>query len=299
MKFSGLLTGTVSGMAMFSLVACGGEDGEAAKAASANSAGGAECVQLAPGEYYWDGSSFVVSGPALPGKADTAPRSTAASVPAESGWAAELERSFPDLGFPWMGVHAREPVAVLTGIAPDADAKQTGFAAGEAAIQQNAAASGVTLIVDGISLETAEQPAQNGPGAALTTLIQEGASRKTCQTAFNETMEGRTILFQSNLAIVSPTSQSLLDALTGVALLCDDHAIEIGGHTDSRGSNDYNEIISQQRADAVREYMIAKGVDADALTAKGYGESRPLDPAENYEAWAKNRRMEFKVSGRR
>ncbi|KCZ51412.1 hypothetical protein HY29_05975 [Hyphomonas beringensis] len=299
MKFSGLLAGAVSGIAMLNLAACGGEDGEAAKAASKNSADDVQCVQLAPGDYYWDGSNFVVSGPALPGKAETAPRSTAASVPAESGWAAEMERSFPDLGFPWMGLHAREPVAVLTGIAPDANAKQTGFAAGKAAVQENAAASGVTLIVDGISLENAEQVTQNGPGAALTTLIQKGASRQTCQAAFNETMEGRTILFQSNLAIVSPTSQSLLDALTGVALLCEDHSIEIGGHTDSRGSNDYNEIISQQRADAVRDYMIEKGVDPDALTAKGYGESRPLDPAENYKAWAKNRRMEFKVSGRR
>ena len=49
----------------------------------------------------------------------------------------------------------------------------------------------------------------------------------------------------------------------------------------------------------MRDYMIEHGVEAEALTAMGYGESRPLDRAETYEAWAKNRRMEFKVSERR
>ena len=63
--------------------------------------------------------------------------------------------------------------------------------------------------------------------------------------------------------------------------------------------NQYNEVISQQRSEAVRDYMIEHGVEAEALTAMGYGESRPLDRAETYEAWAKNRRMEFKVSERR
>ena len=120
-----------------------------------------------------------------------------------------------------------------------------------------------------------------------------------CQAAFNNTMRGRTIMFQSNLAIISPTSEDLLDAVSGVALLCNDYAIEIGGHTDSRGSNDYNEVISTQRAEAVRDYLVERGVDASALTAVGYGETRPLDRAETYEAWAKNRRMEFKVSERR
>ena len=195
-----------------------------------------------------------------------------------------------------MGLHVSGPVAVVTGLAPDPAAKEQGFLVGQTALEENEeVASEVTLVVDGIAVEEGER----GVGEALATLTDGEASAGRCQTAFNTTLAGRTIMFQSNLAIVSPTSERLLDALTGVALLCDAYAIEIGGHTDSRGSNQYNEVISQQRSDALRDYMIARGVDAEALIAKGYGESRPLDRAETYEAWAKNRRMEFLVSERR
>ena len=280
---------SLAGAALFGVAACGGETADAPAKAATNDQ--VQCVQLAEGDYYWDGTSFVVSSappPALPARADARPASAA--------WVTELERTFPDAGFPWMGLHVSGPVAVVTGLAPDPAAKEQGFLVGQTALEENEeVASDVTLVVDGIAVEEGER----GVGEALATLTDGEASAGRCQTAFNTTMAGRTIMFQSNLAIVSPTSERLLDALTGVALLCDAYAIEIGGHTDSRGSNQYNEVISQQRSDAVRDYMIERGVDAEALIAKGYGESRPLDRAETYEAWAKNRRMEFLVSERR
>jgi len=52
--------------------------------------------------------------------------------------------------------------------------------------------------------------------------------------------------------------------------------IEVAGHTDSRGSDEYNMNLSQQRAEAVRAYLISKGIAADRLSAKGYGESQPI-----------------------
>lgn len=286
------LAGSVAAVALFGVAACGGKTAEAPQDAVADS--GIQCVQLADlaeGQYHWNGTTFAVS--TTPPEAASVP---VAASRASDSWVTELERSFPDAGFPWMGLHVSGPVAVLTGLAPDPTAKEQGFLVGQTALEENAeVASGVTLVVDGISVEEGER----GVGEALAALSDGAATARRCQTAFNATMSGRTIMFQSNLAIISPTSERLLDALTGVALLCDSYAIEIGAHTDSRGSNQYNEVISQQRSDAVREYMIARGVDAEALTAKGYGESRPLDPAETYEAWAKNRRMEFLVSERR
>ena len=291
MRSDRMLACAMAGAALFGVASCGGERGEtpAKEGVSAST----QCVPLAEGQYYWDGTAFVVSTrpPAEPD-----PKPEQATRTADAGWVTALERTFPDAGFPWMGLHASGPVAVLTGLAPSPAAKEQGFSSGQAAIRDNAdVAPEVSLIVDGISVEEGER----GVGEALAALSDGEASARRCQAAFEQTMSDRTIMFQSNLAIVSPTSERLLDALTGIALLCDAHAIEIGGHTDSRGSNQYNEVISQQRADAVRDYMIERGVEAGALTAIGYGESRPIDTAETYDAWARNRRMEFRISERR
>ena len=74
--------------------------------------------------------------------------------------------------------------------------------------------------------------------------------------------------------------------------------IEIIGYTDTVGKPDYNLVLSQKRADAVRHYLLEKGVSIDQLTAVGYGESVPLDTAETYEAWGRNARTEFRISRR-
>lgn len=75
--------------------------------------------------------------------------------------------------------------------------------------------------------------------------------------------------------------------------------VEIGVHSDARGNDDYNLEMSQKRADAIRDYLIAKGVDANRLRAKGYGETRPIDKRANEAAWAKNRRTEFVILQRK
>lgn len=71
--------------------------------------------------------------------------------------------------------------------------------------------------------------------------------------------------------------------------------IEISGHTDSKGSDDYNLNLSQGRAQAVVDYLIEHGVDSYRLVAKGYGETVPLESNDTDEGRAFNRRVEFKV----
>jgi OOP family OmpA-OmpF porin len=70
--------------------------------------------------------------------------------------------------------------------------------------------------------------------------------------------------------------------------------VEIGGHADSRGSDEHNMKLSQARAESVRDYLISQGVPAEQLTAMGYGETMPIGDNNTEEGRAKNRRVELK-----
>ncbi len=72
-------------------------------------------------------------------------------------------------------------------------------------------------------------------------------------------------------------------------------SIEIAGHTDSKGSDTYNENLSQGRSQSVVDYLASQGIDASRLQAHGYGESKPIDNNETEEGRANNRRVEFTV----
>lgn len=71
--------------------------------------------------------------------------------------------------------------------------------------------------------------------------------------------------------------------------------IEISGHTDNKGSDEYNENLSQGRSEAVVNYIISQGIDGYRLTAHGYGEAKPIDTNDSEEGRANNRRVEFTV----
>lgn len=71
--------------------------------------------------------------------------------------------------------------------------------------------------------------------------------------------------------------------------------IEIGGHTDNIGSEEYNLNLSETRAKAVYEFLIKNGIEKSRLTFQAYGFSKPIDNNETPEGRANNRRTEFKV----
>jgi outer membrane protein OmpA-like peptidoglycan-associated protein len=105
-----------------------------------------------------------------------------------------------------------------------------------------------------------------------------------------------TIYFETGKADLKRESIPTLDAI--VAVFARDRKlglVEIGVHTDARGRDQWNLELSQKRANAVRDYLIAKGVDGNRLRAKGYGETRPIDRRANEAAWSKNRRTEFVI----
>jgi OmpA-OmpF porin, OOP family len=88
-------------------------------------------------------------------------------------------------------------------------------------------------------------------------------------------------------------NRQLLDEVYQILKTNPDITIEIGGHTDSKGSDKSNQKLSQRRVESVREYLVGKGVDPKKLTAKGYGESVPVDTNRTAEGRENNRRVEF------
>ncbi|MDT8442170.1 MAG: peptidoglycan-associated lipoprotein Pal [Desulfuromonadales bacterium] len=72
--------------------------------------------------------------------------------------------------------------------------------------------------------------------------------------------------------------------------------VVIEGHCDERGSDEYNLALGESRARAAKNYLISLGIDAARLSVISYGEEKPLDPRSTEQAWAQNRRAEFKES---
>jgi peptidoglycan-associated lipoprotein len=73
-------------------------------------------------------------------------------------------------------------------------------------------------------------------------------------------------------------------------------SIVIEGHCDERGTNEYNMALGERRAQETKKYLLNLGVKESLMTTVSFGEERPLDPASNEEAWAKNRRSHFVVN---
>lgn len=104
-----------------------------------------------------------------------------------------------------------------------------------------------------------------------------------------------TINFDFDKADLRPKEKELLSRIVGVLLTWHGYRVQIWGHTDDIGSDEYNLELSQRRAEAVKNYLVEAGIDPSIITIKGFGKSRPLVPGKTPEARAKNRRVEIGI----
>ena len=103
------------------------------------------------------------------------------------------------------------------------------------------------------------------------------------------------VKFESNSARLTKDSLPVLDAAAETLLRRPKLSTEVAGHTDDRGGQKLNQALSQKRADAVRDYLVAKGVPAGNLTARGYGEDDPVADNKTVAGRAANRRVELRT----
>ena len=103
------------------------------------------------------------------------------------------------------------------------------------------------------------------------------------------------IQFSSGSAVILPESAAIIEEAAALLVENPDVVIEIGGHTDSRGSVESNQSLSQARADAVLQALVAQGV-TNEMFPRGFGENRlKVDPDDTLEAQQENRRIEFRI----
>ncbi|RZL07996.1 MAG: hypothetical protein EOO62_16195, partial [Hymenobacter sp.] len=113
----------------------------------------------------------------------------------------------------------------------------------------------------------------------------------------NKAIEVKDIFYDYNKFNIRPDAAPRLDTLAQTLADNPKINIELSSHTDQRGNDAYNLKLSQQRAEAAVAYIVSKGIDKNRITAKGYGETRPIVKNPKSEAdYQRNRRTEFKVT---
>ncbi|MBY8966877.1 OmpA family protein [Algiphilus sp. NNCM1] len=113
--------------------------------------------------------------------------------------------------------------------------------------------------------------------------------------AMGDTVVLRGVTFNFDSARITPDARVILDDVADVLLDEPGLVVEIGGHTDSKGASAYNQQLSSERADAVVDYLLDRGVAPDQLEAEGYGETQPIASNDTEDGREMNRRVELRI----
>jgi len=134
--------------------------------------------------------------------------------------------------------------------------------------------------------------------AQLQAALNELSKLRTSDRAVTVSLSGA-VLFATGQSALLPSARRVLDEVaTALIEQAPERTIVIEGHTDSVGSDQANQLLSQARAEAVRSYLVARGVHPARIKAIGHGESMPVASNDKAETRAQNRRVEIKISER-
>lgn len=111
----------------------------------------------------------------------------------------------------------------------------------------------------------------------------------------NQVAVFQTVRFKTNSAVLTPAARIRLSEVAKAINEQPGLEVEIDGNTDNTGTAQYNMLLSKQRAESVRQYLISKGVDPSRLTAKGFGETQPVASNDTAAGRSANRRVSFRL----
>ena len=172
---------------------------------------------------------------------------------------------------------------------------QTGQAQAEAAAARQQAVSALETAAGA----QAEAERVRKQAEAELNRLQEALSQvaETRRTALGLVMNlGSDYLkFEFDKADLRPEDKELLSRIAGILLTSPDYSVSVNGHTDDVGTDEYNQKLSERRAQAVRDYLVKAGLPPGILSVTGHGKKRPLVPGTSEKVRAKNRRVELGI----
>ncbi|THF49458.1 OmpA family protein [Flavobacterium supellecticarium] len=127
------------------------------------------------------------------------------------------------------------------------------------------------------------------------TVANNGCPEVSDETIKKLNAYAKTILFNSGKASFQKQTFPVLQSITAILKEYPNSRFSIEGHTDSDGKDAFNQKLSEDRAKAVKDYLIENGIDSDRLSSIGYGESKPIDTNKTAKGKANNRRVEVKL----
>jgi outer membrane protein OmpA-like peptidoglycan-associated protein len=146
--------------------------------------------------------------------------------------------------------------------------------------------------------DQARQQAENDKAQMRARMLQQlNQVLQTRDTARGLIVNMPDVLFDTGKADLKGSARERLAKVAGILIAYPDIHVEVDGYTDSTGSLEFNERLSQQRADAVRSYLGSQGVNSSTITTQGFGPSNPIASNETASGRQQNRRVEMVVSG--
>jgi peptidoglycan-associated lipoprotein len=142
--------------------------------------------------------------------------------------------------------------------------------------------------------DTASEVGQSGASSGS----DSGAILPGSDADFRRSVNSNTVNFAVDMFDIDPTARAILDSQVGWLQRYPDVRVTVEGHCDERGTREYNLALGDRRANAAKNYLIARGISAGRITTISYGKERPLALGSDEESYAQNRRAVTVVVGR-
>ncbi len=141
---------------------------------------------------------------------------------------------------------------------------------------------------DGVEVQRGTNPLDKSDDGGKAAVVEQKSEQKVGESIILVGVE-----FKSNSSEILPTSAEILSKAYNTLKLNPKLELEIQGHTDNVGNPEKNQKLSEARAKSVKDYLVQKGISADRLTTKGFGQTKPIGSNTTKEGKQKNRRIEF------
>ncbi|MCX8155997.1 MAG: peptidoglycan-associated lipoprotein Pal [Verrucomicrobiae bacterium] len=159
----------------------------------------------------------------------------------------------------------------------------------------------VTNEVAGLMDDATRAPSSTSPGATglkpggpdIGSIPLPDRSRRENMNEDREFFKNQTVYFDFDKAAVRASERGKVQAVAEALKKRPQASVEVEGHCDERGTEEYNRSLGERRALAIREYLILLGISSERIFTVSFGEDKPAVPGHNEAAWAKNRRGEF------